>query len=746
MRSYVESAYVILFSVILSIGFSPPVSAQSPVEVAKLLPSDGEAIDQFGFAVDFDGSTVIVGSIFDDDAGDRSGSAYVFQRVLGNWAEIAKLTAGDAEAFDEFGWSVAVDERTIAVGSYREDGGVSGLPNSGSVYLFELLDGIPRQIAKLRAEDAAFQDRFGYSLAVDVFIDGGTLVVGADGDDDAGSNSGAAYVFELIDGIWVQVAKLTASDGAEFDFFGSSVAVFDDEIIVGARGAASLGTNFNGSAYVYRKIDGVWTEISKLTASDGSFGDEFGYAVSIEGATALVGAHGSGAGAAYIFDGTTVDPGDPWIEEVKLQPLIVQETQFGWSVDLDGSTALIGAFRGGLTGPGAAFIFEEQSGGWTELARISPAEGDVGDNFGSAVAMRGNIALVGARGDDDAAANAGAAYLFDISGGGGGPSDQDNDDVSDELDNCPVDPNPLQGDIDLDGAGDICDPCPSDAEDLCDPDGTGAREVASDEGGIVVTTDELARVEIDPGDLKQDETISITRPYIENPYVDVILGSEPGLGRALAIYKLEPSGIQFDAPVSASIQVDVSPFNEFQRREIDLYRLDELSDIYVALEANCQVDENPLGVLRASCAAQLEGFSTYAAVVPRDTDNDGVPDSFSGQFDACPTENATGLDVDGDGCIDSIGALAELVAGLIEESVIDDVMGNSIISKIANAEASTTRSNICTAVSQLEALIAQVSAQTGKKISIEAAESVTAYAESVQRILVNDLPDGETCR
>jgi len=165
--------------------------------------------------------------------------------------------------------------------------------------------------AKLTALDAAAFDFFGESVSVS----GDTAVVGALFDDDAGSQSGSAYVFVKPAGGWAgsltETAKLTASDAAASDFFGESVSVSGDTAVVGARfDGDACPSNINchsGSAYVFTRSGGIWTEQAKLTASDAVAGDQFGGAVTVSGGTAVVGARldddaGSQSGSAYVFE------------------------------------------------------------------------------------------------------------------------------------------------------------------------------------------------------------------------------------------------------------------------------------------------------------------------------------------------------------------------------------------------------------------------------------------------------------
>ena len=219
----------------------------------KITASDGTSSDYFGGTVAIGNSKIVVGAYY-----GASGSVYVYDLDGSN--EV-KITASDGALSDYFGYSVAVGNNKIAVGAYRDDDNQSG---SGSVYVYDL-DGSNE--VKITASDSDSNDRFGYSVAVG----DSKIVVGAYYDDDNGISSGSVYIYDL-DGS--NEVKITASDGASGDRFGSSVAVGDSKIAVGAYGDGSL----SGSVYVY-DLDGS-NEV-KITASDGASIDYFGHSVAV---------------------------------------------------------------------------------------------------------------------------------------------------------------------------------------------------------------------------------------------------------------------------------------------------------------------------------------------------------------------------------------------------------------------------------------------------------------------------------
>ena len=296
----------------------------------KLTAGDAAQFDNFGTSVAISGDTAVVGALFDVDSGISSGSAYVFQRSAGVWSQQQKLTASDAAANDQFGASVAISGDTAVVSSPGDDDAGT---NSGSAYVFIRSAGVWSQEAKLTASDGTGSDGFGGSVA----ISGDTVVVGASRDDDAGTSSGSAYVFIRSAGVWSEQAKLIASDAAGGDFFGGSVAISGESVVVGAFNDDDTASD-SGSAYVFQRSGTTWSQEAKLTASDAALSDFFGFSVAISGDTAVVGAHldddaGGDSGSAYVFQRSA----GVWSEQQKLTASdAALADEFGFSVAISG--------------------------------------------------------------------------------------------------------------------------------------------------------------------------------------------------------------------------------------------------------------------------------------------------------------------------------------------------------------------------------------------------------------------------
>jgi hypothetical protein len=251
---------------------------------------------------------------------------------------------------------------------------------------------------KLTASDAASDDYFGCSVS----IDGEYAIVGARGDE---SYRGAAYIFKRSGTTWTQEQKLTASDGATGDNFGCSVSIDGEYGIIGSR----YSDSYKGSAYIFKRSGTTWTQEQKLTASDGAAWDYFGDSVSIDGDYVIIGAYqDDGTGSAYVFKRS----GSTWTQEQKLTASDgVASDFFGQSVSIDGKYVIIGAF-GDDSNKGSAYIFKYDGTTWTQEQKLTASDGAAWDYFGESVAIYETYGICGATGDDDNGSFSGSAYVF----------------------------------------------------------------------------------------------------------------------------------------------------------------------------------------------------------------------------------------------------------------------------------------------------------------------------------------------
>jgi len=405
-----------------------PVTIDPLAQQAYLKASNTDAGDRFGTSVAVSGDTVVVGAPYErsnatgvggnqaDNSAIRAGAAYVFTRSGGIWTQQAYLKASNTGGGDNFGESVAVSGDTVVVGAYGEDSNATGIDGNGSdesasdagaAYVF-VRNGVTwTQQAYLKASNTGDGDRFGTSVAVS----GDTVVVGAETEDsnatgvggnqsdDSATWAGAAYVFARNGGIWTQQAYLKASNTDGDDRFGTSVAVSGDTVVVGARfeGSNATGIDGNGAdnsfssagaAYVFTGSGGTWVQQAYLKASNTEAVDIFGISVAVSGDTVVVGAHFEDSNA-------TGDGGN----------------------ESDNSA----------TDSGAAYVFARNEGIWTQQSYLKASNTDLGDGFGTSVAVSGDTVVVGARFEGsnaigvggnqavNSAGSAGASYVFSTS-------------------------------------------------------------------------------------------------------------------------------------------------------------------------------------------------------------------------------------------------------------------------------------------------------------------------------------------
>jgi hypothetical protein len=370
-------------------------------------PMEQGVYHQFGAALAFSGDTAIAGV-------PNERAAYVLVRSGADWIVEAKLSAPGEQSI--FGVSVAIDGDTAVVGT----GSVYQQSLLTAAYVFVRSGAVWSQQAKLMASDPQVDDGFGAPIAVD----GDTVVVGAAAKDDASVNTGAAYVFVRSGGIFTQEAKLLHADPASNDLFGFSLALEGDTLIAGANYKDGMSSD-NGAVYVFERSFGLWSEVTKLTAPDAAYNDQFGHAAALDGTTLVISAPQKKGplmelGAVYIFEGS----GAAWALQAELFEATNTAEQFGISVALDGTTAVVGAvyedFDQGSSA-GAAYVLTRSGNQWSQEAKLVASDKADDDRFGSAVAISGSTILAGAPYQLELGYQAGAIYVFTPKLAGGDP-------------------------------------------------------------------------------------------------------------------------------------------------------------------------------------------------------------------------------------------------------------------------------------------------------------------------------------
>ena len=264
-------------------------SGTSWVEEAVLQPSDPVDGSRVGGSVAISGDTAIVGDV--NEGG--TGAAYVFRRVGSTWSQEAKLVASDGTPWDDFGQAVAISGGTAVVGARYAT--LAGGLTAGSAYVFVRNGTVWSEQARLSASDPAAVHLFGTSVSVS----GDTAIVGAPGVElPVGVHAGAAYVFVRAGAAWAEEAKLMASDPVTFAGFGESVTIEDDLVVVGGPGPGGAGADGSGTAYVFAREGGTWSEELRLKAKNPQDGSHLGSALALAGDTVVAGV------PSYDFPGT----------------------------------------------------------------------------------------------------------------------------------------------------------------------------------------------------------------------------------------------------------------------------------------------------------------------------------------------------------------------------------------------------------------------------------------------------------
>lgn len=345
----------------------------------KLTPSAVAFDSYYGASVAVSDSLAVVGAT---GKANGKGAVYIFKmNTAGRWNQIASLAPPDLEIDDEFGGSVAISNDTIFVGASGQYFG------AGSVYVFKRdVDDTWTQIDLLYASD----EDSGHSFGQSVSVSNGKMVIGALG---YNGDYGKIYIFERDNsGTWVESEGFSPSTLDPYSYFGASVSISGNTIVAGAEGDEQSGT-----AYVFeRDNSGVWSQKTVLAPTDLTDDNWFGFSVAVSGNRMVIGApaQNDGQGAAYFF---RKDFNGSWIQTNKIVPNdITDYAGFGISVALAGSNAVVGAFADGFF-KGTTYVYQlNPSGSWVQKSRLAPSTLKQGDQFGLSVAVSQTSVLIGA--------------------------------------------------------------------------------------------------------------------------------------------------------------------------------------------------------------------------------------------------------------------------------------------------------------------------------------------------------------
>jgi hypothetical protein len=423
-QRYARVLSISVFILLLSLAFSHAsggrllAAAPRALILEQTIPApEGEIDSYFGQVMAVDGNTAVIAAPRKQNGDlDDAGAVYVYVRDADTWVFQQKLTPSNPAADDNFGASIALSGDTVFVGA------VDSMVYVGKAYVFTRTGTTWTQQTQINSPDASIGDVFGAAVKL---VDG-VAYIGALNE----AGEGAVYRYTGSGATWTMVQKLTASDGASTDLFGASLAVQGDQMLIGAPGKNNGNVGFAGAVYVFeRDGGGNWSELQKLTHADPVEDDLFGWSVALDGTSAIIGAPQSnsesvftdGSGKAYYFstNGTT------WTQTQKLtQSDATPEERFGWQVILVGDTAYIsddGADEPGIgvgrqspiLDVGAVYTFTRTSNTWTQQSKLSPEEIVTDKEFGGSFALIGDTLLVGSPGtNDELGEDFGEVYVY----------------------------------------------------------------------------------------------------------------------------------------------------------------------------------------------------------------------------------------------------------------------------------------------------------------------------------------------
>jgi len=374
------------------------ISGDVPL-IQEILSDDGERKNKFGHSVAIDGNTALVGAPNNDK---KRGAAYVYENIGGIWHQTQKLIADDRNINDHFGKFVAIDGNHMIIGSSTDNSGSGN--NAGSAYIFENIDSTWVQTQKLFfTGSGSSHSLFGAGVS----IYGDTIMVGAHSNSEKAKKAGTAFVFEKIGSTWTETQRLYTDDPKPYDYFGQSISIYDDTAVFGTWNNNHHGKVAAGSAYIFEKTDGMWNQAHQIIPNEATAKEYFGRSVSIYGDTIIIGATGNdeiarNAGSAYVFN----YDGSQWTQNAKLlHDREIDSLHFGTSVSMYNDRAVIGS-------DSRVFIFDFKDGEWLKVSIPKPSDAKNGDMYGTSVSISNSVIIVGSSEHDENGLDSGSAYLI----------------------------------------------------------------------------------------------------------------------------------------------------------------------------------------------------------------------------------------------------------------------------------------------------------------------------------------------
>lgn len=341
-----------------------------------------------GTAVAIDGDLAVIGAPMGTGNDWASGMAIVYRLVENVWIREAELIAEDGAVGDMMGVSVDISKGRVVAGAWFNNHAGT---NSGAAYIFEQVKDQWIQTTKLTADDAAAQDSFGRRVA----IEGDVCVVTSPLDDDNGSSSGSAYVYQF-DGAWFQLQKLTAKTGASSNQFGLGLAMDGERIVIGAPWA----DDGKGKAHIFDRGDVMFFESAVLTDPNGSSMDNFSFGMDVDGDLIAIGSYldddvAEDAGSLFLFQNGF--SGWDLLQHIEPSGVSINDDQFSVSVAIDNSVMLVGSRFTEVDGlpAGSVTVFDLIDTMWQQRSVIVSPEPTLEAEFGWAVAVNGDYGLVG---------------------------------------------------------------------------------------------------------------------------------------------------------------------------------------------------------------------------------------------------------------------------------------------------------------------------------------------------------------